>query len=288
MRRGLLASRERAHVEIAAGRVTVGGAPATKASRLVAPGEAVALDGPPAPYVSRGGEKLAAALDEFAVPVAGAAILDAGASTGGFTDCLLQRGAAHVVAVDVGRGQLHQRLRTDARVTVVERCNIRHLDLSALDRVGRPFSVVVADLSFISLTTVASALVGLTAPDSRLVVLIKPQFEAGRAEASRGRGVIADPEVWRRVLVEVIGAFDAAGAAMMGLMVSPIRGARGNVEFLAHLVVTGSPIAAHQVVGSAALHVAVDTDVAVGTAVAAGVSLRDENLKGAGDGHPSG
>jgi len=282
VRRGLLASRERAHVEIAAGRVTVGGAPATKASRLVAPGEAVALEGPPAPYVSRGGEKLAAALDEFSVRVAGADALDAGASTGGFTDCLLQRGAAHVVAVDVGRGQLHQRLRTDTRITVVERSNIRHLTLSALDREGRPFSLIVADLSFISLTTVAPALVGLAAPDTQLVVLIKPQFEAGRAEASRGSGVIAAPDVWRRVLVEVIAAFDAAGAVMMGLMVSPIRGARGNVEFLAHLVVTGSPTAADEAAGRAGPGVAVEA------AVAAGILLRDHDVKGAADGLSSG
>ncbi len=279
MRRGLLASRQRAHVEIAAGRVTVGGAPATKASRLVAPGEAVALEGPPAPYVSRGGEKLAAALDEFSVRVAGADSLDAGASTGGFTDCLLQRGAAHVVAVDVGRGQLHQRLRTDARVTVVERSNVRHLTLSALDREGRPFSLIVADLSFISLPTVAPALEGLAAPGTQLVVLIKPQFEAGRAEANRGSGVIAAPDVWRGVLVEVIAAFEAAGAVMMGLMVSPIRRARGNVEFLAHLVVvTASTTAADEAARPASFGVAVDA------AVAAGISLRERNPKGAGGG----
>jgi len=280
VRRGLLASRERAHIEIDAGRVTVGGAPATKASRLVAPDEAVSLDGPPAPYVSRGGEKLAAALDRFPVPVAGVDALDAGASTGGFTDCLLQRGAAHVVAVDVGRGQLHHRLRTHARITVVERTNIRRLHLGDLDRENRPFSLVVADLSFISLVTVAPALVGLAATGSHLVVLIKPQFEAGRAEANRGSGVIGAPEVWSRVLVEVIAAFAAAGTAMMGLMVSPLRGPRGNVEFLAHLVVNGFSTTGDELDG------AVGVEAVVDAAVAAGVSLRDGDVKGLSGGHP--
>ncbi|MGI9032939.1 MAG: TlyA family RNA methyltransferase [Acidimicrobiales bacterium] len=267
VRRGLVATRERARDEIAAGRVTVGGAPATKASRLVAADEAVNVSGPPAAFVSRGGEKLAAALEIFAVDVQGADALDAGASTGGFTDCLLQRGAAHVTAVDVGRGQLHERLRNDDRVRVVERANVRHLTLGDVDRRGRPFTLAVADLSFISLGTVAPALVALTAPGADLVVLVKPQFEAGRAEATRGRGVISDPAVWQRVLQNAIGAFGAAGAAMMGLMVSPLLGARGNVEFLAHLI-------AHPEPGAAAGSGAVDD--AVDAAVAAGLRLRGD------------
>jgi 23S rRNA (cytidine1920-2'-O)/16S rRNA (cytidine1409-2'-O)-methyltransferase len=240
----------------------------------VAPGEAVVLDGPRAPYVSRGGEKLAAALDTFAVTVTGADALDAGASTGGFTDCLLQRGAAHVHAVDVGRAQLHDRLRHDDRVTVVERANIRHLTLTALDRSDRPFPLVVADLSFISLTTVAPALVALAAPGADLVLLVKPQFEAGRADVDRGRGVISAPEVWRRALVGAIGALGTAGAAMMGLMVSPLLGARGNVEFLAHLVVAAPD-------GPAGGDAAVVDD-----AVQAAVFLRDTMSKGASGGHP--
>jgi len=263
-----VASRERARDEIAAGRVTVAGAPAAKASRLVAAGEAVALEAPPPPYVSRGGEKLAAALDTFEIIVAGADALDAGASTGGFTDCLLQRSAASVVAVDVGRGQLHHRLRHDGRVTVVERTNVRHLTLGDLGRPGRPFSLVVADLSFISLGLVAPALVSLAGSPAHLVVLVKPQFEAGRAEADRGRGVIGDPEVWRRVLLEVVAAFDAAGAVMMGLMVSPLRGPMGNVEFLAHLVVappaTAAPttdVATERATTAAAVAAAVDAAV---------------------------
>ena len=230
MRRGLAPSREQAHCRIVEGRVLVGGAPADKASRMVAPGEAVELVGPPPRFVSRGGEKLDAALDRFGVLVEGRSALDAGASTGGFTSCLLERGAASVVAVDVGFGQLHERLRGDPRVVVRERTNVRHLVLE------EPVDVVVADLSFISLGVVADALVGANAaPEADVVVLVKPQFEAGRAEASRGKGVIRDPSVWRRVLDEVRSALAGRGAVMMGAMVSPLTGADGNVEFLAHL-----------------------------------------------------
>jgi 23S rRNA (cytidine1920-2'-O)/16S rRNA (cytidine1409-2'-O)-methyltransferase len=220
---------------------------------------------PPARFVSRGGAKLAAALDAFPVAVAGADALDAGASTGGFTDCLLQRGAAHVTAVDVGRGQLHHRLRADPRVTVVERTNVRHLTLAALDREDRPFPLLVADLSFISLGTVARALVGLAGPGADAVALVKPQFEAGRREAARGGGVLVDPDVWRRVLGEVGAAFEAAGAVMMGTVVSPVLGARGNVEFLAHLVCHPSPGAVRPATGAD-----LDAAVAAGTALRGG------------------
>lgn len=182
-------------------------------------------------FVGRGGDKLAAALERFAVPVDGVRALDAGASTGGFTDCLLQHGADCVVAVDVGHGQLHERLRADPRVESVERTNVRGL---APGDVGPPFDLVVADLSFISLRTVLAPLLGLAAPGAHLVLLVKPQFEAGRDEASRGRGVIRDPEVWRRVLDEVVIALRVTGAAIMGAMVSPLTGADGNVEFLVH------------------------------------------------------
>ena len=227
MRRGLAASRERAQSDIAAGRVLVAGALADKAARLVDPGEPVEILGPPPRFVSRGGEKLDAALDRFEVPVAGRIALDAGASTGGFTDCLLQRGATGVIAVDVGHGQLDHRLRTDPRVVVRERTNVRTL------RLDEPVDVVVADLSFISLRAVAPALVNATRRD--VVVLIKPQFEAGRAEVSRGRGVVRDPATWKVAVEAVQTAFSRAGAAMMGLMVSPLLGAEGNVEFLAHV-----------------------------------------------------
>jgi 23S rRNA (cytidine1920-2'-O)/16S rRNA (cytidine1409-2'-O)-methyltransferase len=177
--------------------------------------------------------------------------LDAGASTGGFTDCLLQRGASRVVAVDVGRGQLAERLRRDARVEVHERTNIRHVTLADLG--GRPFPVVVADLSFISLRTVAAPLFALAAPDADAVVLVKPQFEAGRRDVSRGRGVVRDPEVWRRVLIDVGSSFEAEGATMMGAMVSPLHGADGNVEFLAHLRL-------HRAAPATPLEVRVDVD----------------------------
>ena len=227
VRRGLVASRQQAQEAIGSGRVHVAGAPATKAARMVDPGESVTLEGPPARWVSRGGGKLDGALDHFGLDVGGWEALDAGASTGGFTDCLLQRGATHVTAVDVGHGVLHERLRADPRVTSMERTNVRHLDL------GRRFDLVVADLSFISLRTVAERLVAhATGP---LVVLIKPQFEAGRAEVSRGRGVIRDDEVRARVAGEVVAAFAGLGATMMGLMDSPVAGPDGNVELLAHL-----------------------------------------------------
>jgi len=230
VRRGLASTREQAQTVVREGNVLVGGAPADKASRLVAPGEPVVVVGPPPRFVSRGGEKLAAALSAFGIDVAGRQCLDAGASTGGFTDCLLQHGAAHVTAVDVGHGQLHERLRTDSRVTVVERTDIRRFELDP------PADVVVGDLSFISLASVASSLVGANAaPHADVVVLIKPQFEAGRVEASRGKGVIRDPAIWLSVLAQARSALEGHGAAMMDAMVSPLTGAAGNVEFLAHL-----------------------------------------------------
>ena len=211
--------------------MTVGGAPALRPARLVAPHEAVLVRGDPPRFVSRAGEKLAAALDRFALDVTGVRALDAGASTGGFTDCLLQRGAGSVVAVDVGNGQLHERLRADPRVEVHERLNVREL---AAGDLGLAFALVVADLSFISLRTVLGNLVAVAAPGADLVVLVKPQFEAGRQEAARGRGVIRDPDVWRRVLDDVVRALEGYEAAIMGAMVSPITGAEGNVEFLLH------------------------------------------------------
>lgn len=188
------------------------------------------LVAPPRRFVSRGGEKLDAALERFGLVVEGLRALDAGASTGGFTDCLLQRGASSVVAVDVGHGQLHEKLRADPRVEVLERTHV--IDVGPARLEGQQFGIVVADLSFISLTRVARPLVDLTAEGGHLVVLVKPQFEAGRREASRARGVIKEPSIWHRVLEEVITAFRAAGAAMMGVMPSPLLGAEGNVEFL--------------------------------------------------------
>jgi 23S rRNA (cytidine1920-2'-O)/16S rRNA (cytidine1409-2'-O)-methyltransferase len=196
--------------------------------------------------VGRGGEKLDAALERFGVEVAGRRGVDLGASTGGFTDCLLQRGATSVVAVDVGYGQLHERLRADPRVDVRERTNARELEPGDL---GDPADILVGDLSFISLRTIAPAALGLVRPGGELVLLVKPQFEAGREEAARGRGVIADPVVWRRVLDEVSGALGDAGAAIMGAMASPLTGADGNVEFLLHARAGGPRASAVQVAG---------------------------------------
>lgn len=231
MRRGLAPSRQQAQADIAAGRVTVGGAPADKAARLVAPGEPIHVLGPPRRFVGRGGEKLEAALERFDVTVTGRRAYDLGASTGGFTDCLLQRGATTVVAIDVGYGQLHERLRNDPRVEVRERTNVR--DVRPGD-VGAPAELIVADLSFISLRTVLAGALALGDPGIDVVVLVKPQFEAGREEAARGKGVITDPGVWRRVLEEVAGTLEGLGAAIMGVMPSPLTGADGNVEFLLH------------------------------------------------------
>lgn len=213
-------------------RVLVSGAVAEKASRLVARGEPVSITDPRR-FVSRGGDKLEPALQRFAVSVEGKICLDAGASTGGFTDCLLRHGASRVWSVDVGHGQLASELRSDPRVVVAERCNLRHASLESLG--AEPFGILVADLSFISLTVVAHNLsVELASPGADIVVLVKPQFEAGRKEADRGSGVIRDPAVWRTALTRVGTAFEATGAAIMGVMASPIVGPAGNVEFLLH------------------------------------------------------
>jgi len=238
VRRGLFPTRQEAQAAIAAGTVLVSGAAAEKAARLVAADEPVVLLGPPPPFVGRGGLKLDAALTRFPVVVSGRRALDAGASTGGFTDCLLQRGAAHVYAVDVGHGQLHPTLRTDARVTVLERTNARTLtmaDLAAADPSYEPCPLVVTDLSFISLRSVIPALTGpVSAPDADLVLLVKPQFEAGRAAVSRGKGVVRDPSLWLGALEGVVSALHGAGTGIMGAMASPLTGASGNVEFLLH------------------------------------------------------
>lgn len=239
VRRGLAGSRGAARTLIESGEVLVSGAVADKPARLVAAHEPVVVLGPPPAFVGRAGAKLDDALDAFGIAVAGRRAIDVGASTGGFTDCLLQRGAVAVVALDVGHGQLHERLRADPRVTVVERCNVRDLDPAVCDDarrrrvVGDPASLVVADLSFISLRTVRDALAALLAPDGDLVVLVKPQFEAGRTEVSRGGGVIADPAVWAATVGGVVDSFAGAGLHLRDLAVSTLRGAAGNVEFVA-------------------------------------------------------
>ena len=238
VRRGLVESRTSARDVINAGRVLVEGAPATTPARRVAAHEAIRMSGPARPFVSRGGEKLAAALERFPIDVREKRALDAGASTGGFTDCLLQRGAAHVVAVDVGRGQLAWRLRGDARVTVLDRTNVREL---TAERLGGAVPLAVADLAFISLVTAAPALAACTTDEADLVLLVKPQFEAGRARVGKG-GVVRDPAVHEAVLLEVTHGLERAGLFVLDVLASPIAGADGNREFLAHCRHTGPSI----------------------------------------------
>jgi 23S rRNA (cytidine1920-2'-O)/16S rRNA (cytidine1409-2'-O)-methyltransferase len=184
------------------------------------------------PYVSRGGTKLEGALDAFDVHVDGRSALDAGASTGGFTDCLLRRGAARVIAVDVSYGQLAWGLRNDDRVRVVERTNVRSIDLGSLRE--EPVGIVVADLSFISLRTVRDALLEAATHDADLVLLVKPQFEAPRGRVERG-GVVRDPIVWGDVMRVVAAAYRNAGCGLLGARPSPLVGPAGNREFFLHL-----------------------------------------------------
>ena len=236
VRRGLVASRSEAQAAIRAGHVLIRGAPASKATTLVDVDEPLALTGPARPYVSRGGEKLAAALDAFGVDPLDRDALDAGASTGGFTDCLLQRGARRVAAIDVGHGQLAWELRTDPRVTVLERTNVRELGPA-----GLPFvpTIVVADLSFISLRLVVGPLIAVAADGADLTLLVKPQFEAGRELVGRG-GVVRDPDVWHDTIEAVADPLRRAGAEPLGVIASPILGPAGNAEFLLHAR-TGAP-----------------------------------------------
>ena len=233
VRRGLAASRGEATQLIDDRRVLVNGAIADKPARQVASGDQLLIAGPPARFVGRGAHKLDHALDVFAIDVTGLRALDAGASTGGFTDCLLQHGAARVVAVDVGHGQLHERLRDDPRVVNVERTNIRDINPAML---GGPVDIAVGDLSFISLRLVIPSLVSVCQPGAPMVLLVKPQFEAGRVEVSRGRGVISDPAIWERVRGEIDQGLIHAGCDVVGWTESPITGADGNREFLVHAI----------------------------------------------------
>jgi 23S rRNA (cytidine1920-2'-O)/16S rRNA (cytidine1409-2'-O)-methyltransferase len=219
------------------GRVRVDGAPATKAGQNVRPDSQIEI-AQPRRFVSRGGEKLEHALDAFSFDVNGLRALDVGASTGGFTDCLLQRGAASVVAVDVGYGQLDWRLRNDPRVTVMERTNFRHLGDDAL---GEPFGAIVIDASFISLRTILARARTYLAPAGRIIALVKPQFEAGRERLGRG-GVVRDPVVHRDVLREVRDAASDLGLAMVDVTSSPLLGPAGNREFLADFRIEGSAV----------------------------------------------
>lgn len=233
--RGLCESREKARRAVMAGQVRVNGQPARKAGDVVREGDALEVEGGER-YVSRGGHKLEHALRHFGLEpvVQGAAAIDLGASTGGFTDCLLQHGAARVYAVDVGHGQLAWKLRQDPRVVVMERTNARSLAPARFPQPFTPADLVVIDCSFISLRKILPAAVALLRPGGKIAALIKPQFEAGKAEADRGEGVITDPAIHARVLQE-LEAFTAGlpGLRWAGVTESPLLGPAGNREFLA-------------------------------------------------------
>ena len=240
-RRGLVSSREQGRAAIEGGRVSVSGVTATKAATQVddsAPIELVAEPG--SDFVSRGAHKLIGALDAFDLDVRDAKALDAGASTGGFTQVLLQQGARHVIAVDVGYGQLAWSLRSDDRVTVLERTNVRHLDASR-DELPYPPDLVVADLSFISLTAVLPALVTVAAPAANLVLMVKPQFEVGKERV--GSGVVTSPDLRREAVARVVTAAGAEKLAIFGVAASPLPGPKGNVEYFLWMGKVGSDAA---------------------------------------------
>ena len=230
--RGLCESREKAKRAVMAGQALLNGQRAAKASDKVKPSDELTLAAADK-FVSRGGHKLEHALETFGVVVTGLRVIDLGASTGGFTDCLLQRAAAAVAAVDVGQGQLAWTLRNDRRVRVMERTNARHLTPASFPQPFEPFDLAVIDCSFISLRQILPATVGLLPSGGRVVALVKPQFEAGKAEADKGRGVIRDPRVHRRVLDE-LHAFvnDESPLEWVAETESPLTGPAGNKEFL--------------------------------------------------------
>jgi 23S rRNA (cytidine1920-2'-O)/16S rRNA (cytidine1409-2'-O)-methyltransferase len=232
--RGLAASRERARALILAGRVRIDGQVVAKAGTAVRQDAVIDLLEPDHPYVGRGGLKLEHALATFAIDVTGRFALDIGASTGGFTDVLLRRGAARVVALDVGHGQLDWRLRNDPRVIVLERVNARTLTPDQLPADTRRFGVVTIDVSFISLRQVLPVVPPLLSSGADIIVLVKPQFEAGRQEVGKG-GIVRDEDVQARVVDEVVHAAVALGLTRVGLSESPITGMEGNREFLLHL-----------------------------------------------------
>lgn len=251
---GLFASREQAKAAILAGRVSVDGRPLLKAGADVGDGVTFAIE-PAQEYVSRGGHKLAGALDDFQISVEGTRAVDVGASTGGFTDCLLQRGATSVTAIDVGYGQLAWKLRCDERVTVLERTNIRAV---GPDVPGAPFDLAVIDVSFIGLGKVLPHLTGLLTADGEVVALVKPQFEAGKARVGK-RGVVRDAAVHADVLQTVEREARDAGYVAKGMTWSPITGPEGNIEFWIRLARSGEPVVtdhealvrvAHEALGS--------------------------------------
>lgn len=234
---GLAESRSLAQRLVMAGKVRIDGQVAMKASQNVPDGAVVTLDSGPQ-FVSRGGHKLAAAMDAFPLDVQGLVCADVGASTGGFTDCLLQHDAAKVYAIDVGHGILAWSLRNDPRVVVMEKTNARHVE-----KLDEPVSLVVMDASFISLRILLPVVKNWFAPEGgEVIALIKPQFEAGRKEVSKGKGVIRDPEIHRRVVGEILSFAQEEGYSVKGLVRSPVLGPKGNVEFLVWLGVGIPPM----------------------------------------------
>jgi 23S rRNA (cytidine1920-2'-O)/16S rRNA (cytidine1409-2'-O)-methyltransferase len=229
--RGLAESREKAQALILAGDVEVTGHPGAKAGTRVPEDADIRVATREHPWVSRGGIKLAHALDAFAIEVSGRLGLDIGASTGGFTDVLLQRGARHVVAVDVGHGQLHWKLRSDPRVTLHEGINARALTRAHLPEIGRGAEIVTIDVSFISLKHILPVVPPLLVANADVIALVKPQFEAGRADVGAG-GIVSDPAIHARAVEEVTAAAGEVALARRGLIDSPITGAEGNKEFL--------------------------------------------------------
>ncbi len=229
--RGLAASREEARRRILAGEVLVDDRPFAKAGSLIVANAPIRLKGKPLPYVSRGGVKLQGALDYFPIRVEGKVALDVGASTGGFTDCLLAFGARRVFAVDVGYGQLDWKLRNDPRVAVLEKTNIRHLDAG---RLPEPPELATIDASFISLRLILPAVRDLLAPRGEIVALIKPQFEVGKGKVGKG-GVVRRSEEHERVIEEIRQAALALGLEILGVTESPLQGPKGNREFFIYL-----------------------------------------------------
>ena len=232
--KGLVESREKARALILAGQVDVDGHGAAKAGTMIPIDADIRVIGPDHPWVSRGGIKLAAALESFGIDAADRIALDVGASTGGFTDVWLQRGARHVIALDVGHSQLHWKVRSDPRVTVIENTNARHLKPGDLPDAGAPITRVSIDVSFISLRHIFPVLPALIDTPAEIVALVKPQFEAGRKDVGKG-GLVTDPDVHARVIEEVTAAAAEVGLKRVALIDSPITGAHGNKEFLMHL-----------------------------------------------------
>ena len=230
VKQGIASDAAHAKTLIDQGLILVNGSIALTDNRMIANSDSVLLS-TPARFVSRGGEKLEAALLAFGINLRDKRVLDVGASTGGFTDCVLQRGAGEVTSLDVGKSQLHDRLVRDPRVKVLDTTNARSMTVALVG----DFDVVVADLSFISLRQVATALCDVLRPHGDMILLVKPQFEAEKSEVDKGAGVIRDVEIHQRTILQVTQAFESLGLKQSGLIESPLRGADGNTEFLLHL-----------------------------------------------------